>query len=155
MGLDVLSQPEGGDKLAPPTNLELTAVPVPALTEEKKTDEQKMFEALKDFPFLKYGNGILNVDHKELKQYLKPITLKIGNLVKRGTTLANLNGGIANIDPQTIGLNSCIATALVGFEEAPKVNLLEVEDTDLIMGLYTAVVSYNVFFRKTPLGFIL
>jgi hypothetical protein len=42
----------------------------------------------------------------------------------------------------------------VGFENL-KIDLMGITDTGLIIGLYTAVNSYNVFFRKTPLGLIL
>jgi hypothetical protein len=138
-----------------PTNAELTSTPELKPDEVKKSPEQLMTESLKDYTFLSYANGTLKVEHAELKSFLKPIVLKMGNIVKRGTIIANLNGGAANIDQQTQSLNSCIATVLVGFSEQLKVNLLEVEDTDLIMGLYVAVVSYNAFFRKTPLGFSL
>ena len=137
------------------TNAELTAS-VPAKPEEvKKSPEQLMVDSLKSYPFLSYANGTLKVEHKELKQFLKPAILKMGNLVKRGTIIANLNGGALNVDQQTQGLNSCIATVLVGFSEILKIDLLEVEDTDLITGLYVAVVSYNTFFRSTPLGYSL
>jgi hypothetical protein len=138
-----------------PTNAELINTPVVVPEAVKKSPEELMTEALKDYTFLSYANGTLKVEHAELKSFLKPIILKMGNIVKRGTIIANLNGGATNIDQQTQSLNSCIATVLVGFSEPLKVNLLEVEDTDLIMGLYVAIVSYNAFFRKTPLGFTL
>jgi len=149
---DILS-PETPEK-KDPTNAELTT-PVPAPEEVKKSPEQLMKESIAEYSFLSFDNGVLRVEHLELKQYLKPIVLKMGNIVTRGKIIANLSGGATNIDPQTQGLNSCIATALIGFEEALKIDLLKVEDTDLIMGLYVAVVSYNSFFRKTPLGFAL
>jgi hypothetical protein len=123
--------------------------------EEKKSPEQLMVEALVDYPFLKFENGVLQCGHKELKQYLKPLIIKMGGIVQRGKILANLNGGVTNIDPQTQSLNSCIATVLVGYEEKLATDLLAVEDTDLIMGLYVAAVSFNSFFRTTPLGFVL
>jgi hypothetical protein len=138
-----------------PTNAELTNVPTPKPEEVKKSPEQLVKESIKDYAFLSFTNGVLKVEHAEMKSFLTPVLLKTGSIVKRGTILANLNGGAANIDQQTQGLNSSIATVLVGFAEPLKVNLLEVEDTDLIMGLYVTVVAYNAFFRKTPLGFVL
>lgn len=137
------------------TNAELTNIPTPKPEEVKKSPEQLMIESLKEYPFLSYTNGVLKIEHEELKSFLRPTIIKMGGIVKRGTILANLNGGAANIDQQTQNLNMCIATVLVGFSEPLKINLLEVEDTDLIMGLYVAVVSFNAFFRKTPLGFSL
>jgi hypothetical protein len=118
------------------------------------TPDAKMVEAIKGFDFLRYENGGLVVNHEELKEILKLKILKMGDISKRGAILANLNGGSSNIDPDTLILNSCMSTVQVGFD-AFKFNLLEVTDTNLIMGLYAAVVSYNNFFRKTPLGIIL
>jgi hypothetical protein len=138
-----------------PTNADLLKNAEKTKEEAPKSPDQMMSEAISDYKFLSYNNGVLNVAHPELTQYLKPVILKMGNMVKRGTVIANLSGGLTNIDPQTKSLNESIATVLVGFEELPKKDLLLVEDTDLIMGLYVAVVSYNTFFRKTPLGFVL
>jgi hypothetical protein len=127
----------------------------PEIKTDEPSPEQKVNDSLKEYPFIRMANGVFHVDHAELRAYLKPVILKTGNLVKRGTILANLSGGAANLDPQSQGLNSCIATAQVGFEGTLKLDLLNVEDTDLLMGLYVAVVAYNNFFRKTPLGFTL
>ena len=132
--------------------IDLNAIPAPKIEEVKKSPTELMVEALVDYKFLAFANGKLNVTHKELTQYLTPICLKVGNIVKRGTVLAALNGGVQNIDQQTQSLNACIATASVGFAETLKINLLDVEDTDLIVGLYVAVVSYQNFFRSSPLG---
>ena len=78
----------------------------------------------------------------------------MGDLARRGTILNNLNGGSEHIEEQTAILNGCLSTVQVGFTNL-KLNLLEVTDSILILGLYTAVVSYNNFFRKTPLGIVL
>ncbi len=145
LGKDVIKEPE----------VVLDAPPNPKIEEVKKSPDQLMTEALSDYPFLKFSNGTLNVTHPELTQYLKPKILKMGDIVKRGTILSNLNGGILNVDAQTQSLNSCLATISVGFVDVPKLNLLEVEDTDLIMALYVAVVSFQNFFRKSTLGFTL
>ena len=126
-----------------------------AAEEVKKSPNELMTEAISEYAFLSFENGVLKVEHSELKSFLKPRILKIGNVVNRGTILARLNGGATNMDAQTQGLNGCIATVMVGFEENLKIDLLQVEDTDLVMGLYIAVVSYNNFFRKNPLGIIL
>lgn len=115
---------------------------------------EKLVESLKDFPFLKYANGVLNVQHAECKEVLEIKKLKMGDLSKRGTILTNLNGGATNPDDQTAYLNGCLATVQVGFRDI-KLDLLNVEDSSLILGLYTAIVKYNEFFRATPLGFIL
>lgn len=123
--------------------------------EIKKSANELMTEAISGYPFLTFENGVLKVEHSELKAFLKPRILKVGNVVTRGTILARLNGGATNMDEQTQGLNSCISTVMVGFEENLKIDLLQVEDTDLVMGLYMAVVGYNNFFRKSPLGIIL
>ncbi len=135
---------------------DINAIPDPTLEKEViKSPEQLLVEAIKDYSFLSYSAGILKVDHKELKAFLKLKTLKMGDIVKRGTILANLNGGVSNMDQETLSLNSCLATVSVGFQEPLKLNLLDVEDTDLITGLYVAVNFYNKFFRQTPLGLTL
>jgi len=132
-------------------------VPTPNL-EEKKSEEvdpaTKMVLSLKEYPFLQYSNGVIVVNHDECKETLELKILKMGDIARRGTILANLNGGVKNTDDQTAMLNGCLATVQVGFTNL-KLNLLDVVDSVLILGLYTAVVNYNSFFRKTPLGIIL
>jgi len=132
-------------------------VPTPKLEDtsvDNKTPSDKMAESLKDYPFLQYANGVLIVNHEECKETLELKMLKMGDLARRGTILANLNGGVKNTDDQTAMLNGCLATVQVGFSNL-KLNLLDVMDSVLILGLYTAVVNYNNFFRKSPLGIIL
>jgi hypothetical protein len=131
-------------------------VPEPKLEEKKElTPEEKMVESLKAYSsFLKFENGVLSVTHDELKALLKPKILKMGDLVKRGNIITNLNGGVAKPDEQTAFLNSCLATVSVGFESFT-LDLLNVVDSDLIIGLYIVVRDYNTFFRSTPLSFIL
>lgn len=132
-------------------------VPVPKIEDtkvEEKDPASKMVEVLKDYSFLQYSNGVIIVNHEECKETLELKLLKMGDLARRGTILANLNGGVKNTDDSTASLNGCLATVQVGFTSI-KLNTLNVMDTNLILGLYTAIISYNSFFRKTPLGFIL
>jgi hypothetical protein len=131
-------------------------VPEPKLEEKKElTPEEKMVESLKAYAeFLHFENGILSVKHDEYVALLKPKILKMGDLVKRGNIITNLNNGITAVDGQSATMNSCIATVQVGFDNL-SLDLLNVVDSDLILGLYRAVVEYNTFFRKTPLRFIL
>lgn len=129
------------------------AAPSTAPKAEKSPDE-KMVEVLKPFTFLNYSNGNLNVNHDEMKAILALKRLKMGDLVRRGSILTNLNGGAVVSDEQTATLNGMLASIQVGFENL-KADTLEITDTQLILGLFVAVNSYNTFFRKTPLGFIL
>lgn len=130
-------------------------VPAPsAEPKAEKTADQKMVDILSPFGFLRYSNGNLEVNHDEYKAILELKRLKMGDLVRRGNVLTSLNGGSTNVDEQTTTLNNMLATIQVGFGNL-KLDLLEVTDTQLIIGLYTAVSSYNSFFRKTPLGLIL
>ena len=127
---------------------------VKAEKEAEISPDQKMQDSLKSYSFLRYTNGTIAVDHEECKDIFKLKILKMGDLNRRGTILANLNGGSTNVDEETATLNSCMATVQVGYENF-KFNLLEVTDSQLVLGLYTAVVCYNNFFRKAPLGIIL
>ncbi len=131
-------------------------VPPPKIdgAEKELTPNEKMVESLKPYPFLQYANGVLVVNHDECKETLELKILKMGDLARRGTILNNLSGGSEHIEEQTAVLNGCLATVQVGFTNI-KLNLLEVTDSILILGLYTAVVNYNSFFRKTPLGIVL
>ncbi len=147
---EVLSQEETAILDTPTMNTETPTLKV----EVKKTPEENMQAVLKEFPFLKYDNGNLLVNHDEYKSILKLRILKMGDMVTRGKILANLNGGAKNVDSQTGFVNACLATIQVGFDDL-KIELLSVQDTELILGLFTAIDSYNVFFRKTPLGFAL
>jgi hypothetical protein len=121
---------------------------------KEATPHEKMVESIKGYPFLRYENGNIAVNHDEFKEILKLKILKMGDLSRRGVLLANLNGGANNLDADTAILNSCMATVQVGYENF-KFNLMEVTDTQLILGLYAAVTGYNNFFRKTPLGVVL
>ena len=128
----------------------------PSLEAKKEpTPEEKMCEALSGYAeFLKFENGILSVNHPEYKALLKPKILKMGDLVRRGNILTGLNGGVSKPDSQSAALNACLATVQVGFEKLD-LDLLKVADENLLIGLYEAVTSYNGFFRKTPLSFVL
>ena len=147
---------------APAPSTPANAVPdplnvgTPSIDPKKEaTPEEKMVDSLQEFSsFLKFENGILSVNHDEYRALLKPKILKMGDLVNRGKILTNLNGGAAKPDDLTSALNAGIASVSVGFENLT-LDLLNVVDSDLVMGLYMAVINYNSFFRKTPLGFIL
>jgi hypothetical protein len=141
----------------------MSEVTVPEIKKDvvpEKTPQEKMVEALKEYPFIEYSAGMLKVTHPELpptvdKETSVMLGLKIintGDIVTRGIILASYNGGATNIDPQTLALNNCLATVRVGFTPALKIDLLKVEDTALIMGLWLAISSYQAFFRRTPLG---
>ena len=132
------------------------ASPEPTLEVAKElTPEEKMSDALIGYAdFLKFENGILAVNHPEYKALLKPKILKMGDLVRRGNILTGLNGGVSKPDSQSAALNACLATVQVGFENLA-LDLMKVTDENLLIGLYEAVTSYNGFFRKTPLSFIL
>ena len=128
----------------------------PSVEASEETPESKLTEALKEYPFVTYVNGKFNVVHPELTNYLTPKLLKVGDIVKRGAILASLNGGASNVDSETLALNSFVATVQVGYSDLPSTfNLLNVEDTNLVTGLYVAIRSYNDFFRKTPLGIVI
>lgn len=134
--------------------LEVPSPTLEAVKAEEKDPSTKLVESLKDYSFLQYANGVLIINHEECKETLELKILKMGDLARRGTILANLNGGVKNTDDQTAILNGCLATVQVGFTKL-NLNLLDVMDSTLILGLYTAVVNYNSFFRKTPLGIVL
>lgn len=145
----------GTTEVANPGGENPLQVPPPAVEPKvEKTPDQKMVDILSPFGFLRYNNGTVDVNHEECKAILQLKRLKMGDLVRRGNILTSLNGGSTNVDEQTTTLNNMLATIQVGFENL-KLDLLDVTDTQLIIGLYTAVSSYNSFFRKTPLGLIL
>jgi hypothetical protein len=133
----------------------LSKIPEPKVLEEKElTPEEKFVASISPYPFLRYESGILSVKHPECEKLLTLKMLKIKDLVQRGKVINSLSGGSTSVDEQTVALNASIATVQVGFENL-SIDLLNVEDSDLIIGLYLAVVNYNKFFRKTPLNFIL
>lgn len=122
--------------------------------EDKRTPLEKVNEFVKPYDFINFDGKQFAVNHAELKAFLTPKTLTMGDLSARGRLLAAYNGGASNIDAETYALNSCLATVGVGFEDL-KLNLNDIKDANLIDGLYFCVKAYSAFFRSVPIGITL
>jgi hypothetical protein len=122
--------------------------------EDTRTPTQKVQDILKPYTFIQFDGKQFAVNHDELKAFLIPKTMTMGDVSARGRLLAAYNGGASNIDPETLSVNISLATISVGFENL-KIDLNGVKDVNLIDALYLAIKFHNAFFRSVPIGITL